>query len=185
MGRPQPGDPDPTEVVMSEAFQLTVDQAEAYEELFVPALFAQWAPQLLDTANVSPGQRVLDVACGTGVVARAAADTVGEADAGRWCRSERRHARGCEACPAGRHSVAQRRCGRLPFDDGSFDAVLCQSALFFFPDPVAAIREMSRVAKTGGTVAAADVREPRCAADVRPVCRHRPQARRSGGQEAL
>ena len=62
---------------MTEAFQITREQAEAYEKLFVPALFAQWAPLMVDIARIADGQRVLDVACGTGVAARAAADRVG------------------------------------------------------------------------------------------------------------
>ena len=62
---------------MTETFDITREQAEAYEELFVPALFAQWAPLMIDIAHIEDGQRVLDVACGTGVVARAAADRVG------------------------------------------------------------------------------------------------------------
>ncbi len=137
---------------MTETFHLTVEQAEAYDELFVPALFAQWAPQLLDTANVSPGQRVLDVACGTGVVARAAADLVG--DAGVVVGVDLNAAM-LEVARRVRPDI-QWLTGDavdLPFDDGSFDTVLCQSALFFFPDPAAAIREMSRVAKAGGSVA--------------------------------
>ncbi len=137
---------------MTETFHLTVEQAEAYDALFVPALFAQWAPQLLDTANVSPGQRVLDVACGTGVVARAAADLVGEAD---LVVGVDLNAAMLEVAKRVRPDIQwlSGDAADLPFDDGSFDAVLCQSALFFFPDPAAAIREMSRVAKTGGTVA--------------------------------
>ena len=62
---------------VSETFQITPEQAQAYEELFVPALFAQWAPMMVDLADLREGQRVLDVACGTGVAARAAADRVG------------------------------------------------------------------------------------------------------------
>ena len=53
--------------------------AEAYESLHVPALFEQWAPRLLDAVPVKPGSRVLDVACGTGVLAREAVSRVGTA----------------------------------------------------------------------------------------------------------
>ena len=60
-----------------ETFQLSVEAAEVYESQFVPALFAEWAPHLVTAAGVAPGQAVLDVACGTGVVARAAADRIG------------------------------------------------------------------------------------------------------------
>lgn len=61
---------------MTETFSLTLGQAHAYEDLFVPALFAQWGPAL-GLRRRREGQRVLDVACGTGVVARAAARGVG------------------------------------------------------------------------------------------------------------
>src|SRR4029453_5492470 len=60
-----------------ETFQLSVEAAEAYESRFVPAIFADWAPHLVEAAGVAPGQAVLDVACGTGVVARTAADRMG------------------------------------------------------------------------------------------------------------
>lgn len=137
---------------MSETFDLSLEQAHAYEDLFVPALFAQWVPHLLDAAAVSPGQRVLDVACGTGVVARGAAELVGAGG----------HVSGVDLNPA-MIEVAREQAPEvdwrvadardLPFDDDSFDAVLCQSALFFFPDPGRALAEMARVVEPGGVVA--------------------------------
>lgn len=63
----------------SERGQIGGSAAEVYQELFVPALFREWAPRVLAAARVRPGQRVLDVACGTGVLARAVADEVGPA----------------------------------------------------------------------------------------------------------
>jgi ubiquinone/menaquinone biosynthesis C-methylase UbiE len=51
--------------------------AKAYDDILVPALFQEWAPRVVATAGLLPGERVLDVACGTGVLARAAADRVG------------------------------------------------------------------------------------------------------------
>ena len=65
----------------SESFQIPIEAAELYEAAFVPGFFAQWAPLLCDAADVGPGQEVLDVACGTGIVARTAAGRV--APAGR------------------------------------------------------------------------------------------------------
>jgi SAM-dependent methyltransferase len=137
---------------MTATFSLTLEQAHAYEDLFVPALFAQWVDPLLDCANVTHGRRVLDVACGTGVVARAAARVVGRHG----------HVSGIDLNPA-MIQVAQEvdptidwRVGdaaNLPYEDGLFDVALCQSALFFFPDPLAAVREMARVVATGGRVA--------------------------------
>ncbi len=57
--------------------QVATAAAEIYERFFVPALFAEWPGHVLAAAGVGPGDRVLDVACGTGVLARAAADRVG------------------------------------------------------------------------------------------------------------
>lgn len=137
---------------MTETFNLSLEQAHAYEDLFVPALFAQWVPTLLQTAGVEPGQRVLDVACGTGVVARQAAELVGPAG----------QVSGVDLNPA-MVEVARETAstidwrvgdaGDLPYDDASFDVALCQSALFFFPDPARALREMARVLSPGGVVA--------------------------------
>jgi ubiquinone/menaquinone biosynthesis C-methylase UbiE len=59
------------------ALQAQIDAATAYEEFFVPALFQEWAPRVVAAAQLQPGQRVLDVACGTGVLAREAATRVG------------------------------------------------------------------------------------------------------------
>ena len=56
----------------TETFQIPIEAAEQYEANFVPAFFSQWAARLCDAAGVAPGQRVLDVACGTGIVARTA-----------------------------------------------------------------------------------------------------------------
>jgi ubiquinone/menaquinone biosynthesis C-methylase UbiE len=60
-----------------ETFRISLEAAEVYEAKFVPALFAEWAPHLVDAAGVVPGQAVLDVASGTGIVAREAADRMG------------------------------------------------------------------------------------------------------------
>jgi SAM-dependent methyltransferase len=145
--------PAPHEAVaMTETFNLSIEQAHAYEDLFVPALFAQWVPTLLATADVTAGQRVLDVACGTGVVARQAAEVVGPTGA----------VSGVDLNPAmievakGRAIGIDWRIGDaadLPYADATFDAALCQSALFFFPDAQQAVKEMARVVNAGGVVA--------------------------------
>jgi ubiquinone/menaquinone biosynthesis C-methylase UbiE len=135
-----------------ETFQLSVEAAEAYESRFVPAIFGEWAPQLVDSAGVVPGQAVLDVACGTGVVARTAADRMG--GRGRVVGLDLNE--GMLAVARRLRPELEWRQGdaaELPFDAGSFDVVLCQSALMFFPDRVGALREMARVATADGTVA--------------------------------
>jgi len=129
-----------------ETFQVSSDAAEVYESRFVPALFAQWTPLVVEQAAVTEGQRILDVACGTGVVARTAAERVGP------------HGRvvGLDLNP-GMLAVARRirpdlawclgDAGALPFPDDTFDAALCQMALMFFPDRRRALTEMNRVAR--------------------------------------
>lgn len=137
---------------MTETFDLSVEQARAYEDLFVPALFTQWVPTLLDLAGVRPGQHVLDVACGTGVVARRATELVGPV--GRVSGIDLNPAM-IEVAREQTSAVDWRvgDAGDLPYEDGSFDAVVCQSALFFFPHPLRALTEMARVLRTGGTLA--------------------------------
>jgi len=136
---------------MTEAFQISPEQAEMYEAKYVPAIFAQWAPLLLDAAHVTTGQRVLDVACGTGILARSAADRVGPSGAVTGLDLNE-----------GMLTVARRLApdvewrrgdaADLPFEPDSYDAVLCQSGLMFFPDPDQTLREMRRVCRPGGTV---------------------------------
>jgi SAM-dependent methyltransferase len=137
---------------VTETFQITREQAAAYEELFVPALFAQWAPMMADLAEIREGDRVLDVACGTGVAARAAADRLGASGS----------VVGLDLNPAMLEIAARTRgdiewregdVSELPFGEESFDAVLCQSAVFFFPDVDRAFSEMARVVRRGGVVA--------------------------------
>jgi SAM-dependent methyltransferase len=137
---------------MAETFQLTHEQARAYEDQFVPALFGQWAPQLVDCARVRHGQTVLDVACGTGVVARAAWDVV--APGGRVVGVDLNPAM-LEVAREARPDLEwlQGDAEDLPLSDAEFDVALCQSALFFFADPGRALAEMARVVAPGGVIA--------------------------------
>lgn len=136
----------------TETFRISIATAEVYEAKFVPAFFAEWAPHLVEVAGVRPGQAVLDVACGTGIVARVAADRVGAA--GRVVGVDLNEAMLTVARRV-RPDIEWRQgdAGALPFPDGSFDAVVCQMALMFFPDRARALREMRRVVAPGGTVA--------------------------------
>ena len=135
-------------------FQVSLEAAEQYEARFVPAIFAEWAPLLADIARVEAGQAVLDVACGTGIVARTVADRIGTG--GRVVGVDLNDAMLTVARRV-RPDLDWRQgvVADLPFPDGSFDAVLCQMALMFFPDQARALREMARVARPGGVVALA------------------------------
>jgi ubiquinone/menaquinone biosynthesis C-methylase UbiE len=133
--------------------QVSLEVAEMYEASFVPTLFADLAPHLVTAAAVAPGDRVLDVACGTGIVARVAADRVGEQsrvvglDLNEAMLTVARRVRPDLEWHQG-------DAGALPFPDSAFDVAMCQSGLMFVPDPGAALREMARVVAVGGTVAA-------------------------------
>jgi SAM-dependent methyltransferase len=135
----------------SESFGLSVEAAEAYEATFVQRLFADWTPHLLDVAGIAPGRRILDVACGTGVVARGAADRIGEdgtvvgVDLNEAMLAVARRLRP-------ELEWRQADVAELPFPDNSFDVVLCQAGLMFFPDADQAIREMARVVRPDGVV---------------------------------
>jgi SAM-dependent methyltransferase len=140
--------------VKATASRQEIAAAKAYEELHVPALFRQWAPRVLEAAGVGPGHRVLDVACGTGVVAREAASLL----------RDQGSVAGIDASP-GMLAVAEQlepevdwRQGvaeSLPFEADAFDAVVSQFGLMFFQDRSGSLREMLRVLAPGGRVAVA------------------------------
>ncbi len=138
----------------SPSLDVLVAAATAYDEFFVPALFQNWADHVAEAAQLQPGQRVLDVACGTGVLSHEAAARVGErgsvvgldANPGMLAVARRRHAG---------MTWQEGQAEALPFKDASFDAVISQFGLMFFADRVGALREMRRVLRPGGRLAVA------------------------------
>lgn len=130
-----------------------------YERLLVPAVFEPWAELLLDAVVIALGSRVLDVASGTGVVARAAARRAG--GDGRLVASDvsgpMLARSGAVGAPDGATPIEYREASAdaLPFEDGSFDVVLCQQGLQFFPARAAAVGEMRRVLRPGGVAGVA------------------------------
>lgn len=135
----------------AERGQVVASAAEVYEQFFVPALFGHFAPIAVDRSGVGSGDRLVDVACGTGVVARRAASVVGSEGT----------VVGVDVNPA-MLTVAralnddvdwiEAPAESLPFESGFFDAAVCQFGLMFFTDNDAALGEMARVVRPGRPV---------------------------------
>ena len=129
--------------------------AESYENYMVPGLFAPWSSHLIQIANPQLGEHVLDVACGTGIVARQIASHVGprgiiiglDLDPDKIDVARATAKREGLTIEWHTHPAEQ-----LPFQDGRFDLILCQFGLMFFSDRYTALTEMRRVLKTGGRV---------------------------------
>ena len=136
------------------AMQPAESPPEIYERYMVPAIFDAWVPLLLDLVAPEPGERLLDLACGTGAVAKQALSRVRP-----------------DGCVVGldlhpgmlaraRASTAavewhQGNALSLSFSDSAFDVVVCQQGLQFFPDRIQALREGHRILRPGGRFAAA------------------------------
>jgi ubiquinone/menaquinone biosynthesis C-methylase UbiE len=120
----------------------------------VPAMLASWVPTLLDLVALQPGERVLDVACGTGVVARQAVLQVGAGGrvVGLDLNSDMLAlARALGPAVEWREGNAMA----LPFPTNAFDVVMCQQGLQFLPDSSRALEEAHRVLIPGGRFAIA------------------------------
>ena len=137
-------------------WQLDGDADELYERYLVPAMFGPWAADLVALAAPQPGESVLDVACGSGVVARLVAQRVGRSgkvagldlNAGRLAVAR--------SLPPVVGAAIEWREGdalALPFANGTFGLVCCQQGLQFFPDRLKALIEMHRVLTPGGRLA--------------------------------
>ena len=137
-----------------ESVRRSTDAASGYQDMLVPALMQEWAPRVADAAGIRAGDRVLDIACGTGVLTAEAARRTGPTGS----------VTGLDLSPEMLAVAARLHPGlrwqqgsgdALPFPDQSFDAVVSQFGLMFFPDQVAGLREMRRVLVPGGRLAVA------------------------------
>jgi ubiquinone/menaquinone biosynthesis C-methylase UbiE/uncharacterized protein (DUF1330 family) len=128
--------------------------AEIYDALFVPALFQQWGPVVAGEARIGRGDRVIDVACGTGVLALAALDRVG-AEGAVVGLDPNADMLGVARRKSQRVDWREARAEEIPFPDGSFDAAVSQFGLMFFEDRAAGLQEMMRVVKPSGRLAVA------------------------------
>ena len=139
-----------------EQWQLSDHGPKAYERYLVPSLFTPWAIDLLARVAVKPQERVLDVACGTGIVARLAAQQVGALGrvTGVDLNAEMLKEAHTQAARLGAAAHwAQGDVDALPFETGVFDVVLCQQSLQFFSDQARAAQEIKRVLTPDGRVA--------------------------------
>lgn len=138
-------------------FQLKQGGPEVYELCWVQAQMFRSAAELVAAAGVGPGDLVLDVACGTGVVARAAATRSGAAAnvTGTDVSAGMLEAAARFAAGAGLAEIAWLECdaAAMPLPDAAVDVLLCQQGLQFMPDKPCAMAEMARVLKPGGRLA--------------------------------
>jgi ubiquinone/menaquinone biosynthesis C-methylase UbiE len=165
-------------------WQLESDSAEAYERYLVPGLMAAGAQRLVELASPRPGDRVLDVGCGTGIVARSAVPVVG--DKGRVVGIDLNEGMLRVAKRAAAELVPpiewrQGDATSLPFPDAAFDVVTSQQMLQFVPGPERAVREMHRVLAPRGRLAIAVCRPIEHAVGYAPLAAG---LRRHAGAEA-
>jgi SAM-dependent methyltransferase len=141
---------------MATKVQIAGTPAEIYEQHMVPAIFARWAPDLVEAAGVRSKARVLDVACGTGSVTRFLSERVGP-EGTVVGRDINPGMLAVARAAVPRPNIEWREGSAVSMDlpDSTFDNVVCQQGLQFFPDKPAALSEMRRVLKPSGRLALA------------------------------
>lgn len=140
-------------MVYRERWQISGSGPELYERYMVPAIFAPWAAYLLEQASLQVNERVLDAACGTGIVARLAAQQLNgtgrviglDLNPGMIALAQSLSREGGTAL-----EWCEGNLEALPSANGEADVVLCQQGLQFCVDRAAAVRQMRRVLKPGG-----------------------------------
>jgi ubiquinone/menaquinone biosynthesis C-methylase UbiE len=133
----------------SSGWQISPEAARNYRRFTLPNMIP-WIDDLVGSAQCGDGQRILDVACGTGLIANRAAELYPKAKVTGIDLNEGMLALAKENTAVDWHlgnAIA------LPFEDRSFDVVLCQQGLQYFPDRGKAVREMARVLVPGGRLA--------------------------------
>ena len=129
--------------------------AELYESFFVPSIAKPVSGELLRAAALEPGTRVIDVACGTGVVTRAAAEQVGPTGTVTGIDIAPDMLAVARGTPAGGAPITwlEADAASLPLPDEHYDVGLCQMGLMFMDDRVSALAELRRVLAPGGRIA--------------------------------
>ncbi len=124
--------------------------AQAYERWLVPSMFGPFAVDMAERVARSDPQRVLEVAAGSGVLTRSLCAAMPSTEIVATDLNQAMVDLGSTLAPAARWEQADAMS--LPFEDGRFDAVVCQFGVMFFPDRVAGLREMARVVAAHGAV---------------------------------
>ena len=136
-------------------WQLCEDGPEAYEKYIVPAFSGVWAQDIVNRAALRKGDRILDVGCGTGIVARYVYKSLGDSvhitgvDVNEIVLEKAR-----EICRLNAASIEWKQADvtALPFSNDKFDVLLCQQGLQYFPDRSRALNEINRVLVNEGRV---------------------------------
>lgn len=135
-------------------FQLAGKAPQIYQQVLVPTWFDRWAEAMITEANIESGQHLLDLACGTGIVARRAKAAVGpEGQVDGLDINE-------GMLDLARSELADQDitlilgdASRIPRPDQYYDRVLCQHGYHYFPDKPAALAELERVLAAEGLLA--------------------------------
>ncbi len=134
-------------------WQLKGNAPEAYEKYIVPAFGHSWAKDIVERAALKKDDRILDLACGTGLVARCSFEALGKA--GHITGIDINEAmikKAREICPTKTTSIEWERgdVNALPFSNSEFDVILCQQGFQYFSDKSRALKEINRVLSASG-----------------------------------
>ncbi len=132
-------------------WQLSSDGPDAYEKYIVPAYTGAFAKEIVEKACLQKGEKILDVACGSGLVARTAAEELGHKDLifgvdvnGVMIKKAQEIEKGI--------NWYNNDVTDMPFLDSYFDVIFCQQGLQYFPDPGLALKEMNIVLAKNGHI---------------------------------
>ncbi len=132
---------------------LDMNPMQAYEQYMVPGIMIPGVDLMLQVAQPQFGERALDLACGTGIVARTIAPLLGHQGAVTAVDINPAMLAVARSLPPPQGASVDWREGSalaLPLPDAAYDLTLCHQALQFFPDKVAALRETRRILVSGG-----------------------------------